>query len=518
MRFSAELVDELRIQVRIGWPVAASMFLNRMLPVSSILFLGHSVSSRKFAGAMLAMTLSNVSGMSVLVGLAGATSTLCAQAHGAGAHHLLGEYLRRSLAVLALACVPISAAWWFAAPVLRALGQAAPIAAAAAGYLRGLIPSLWAWGVCQSCQAFLQAQGVTRPLALVSAAAAAAHVALNWALICALGLGLGGAAAAASISQCAVALGQVAVVVLQPARGAVDTAAGGAPAATGGGCTRAVLCTGWGEFLRLAAPGVLMISEWWASEIAVIASGNVAASPGAAARSLSVMALYQTTNSICFMVSLAFHVAAITRVGNALGAGDSTAARRGARVAAAACAACLSCVALALAVGRHRWAAAFTDDASVRAGVARAVLVNCVYVIADGVQTALSGVLKGVGMQAQAGKVVVFSYFAVGLPVGGILAFDHLPAGARGLRLGVIGLCIGMAIGTACHMALLAVLVSRIDWESEASRIAAGLAKAAPERAPRTAAAKRARGYAQLASSDAGGVELPDAPAVPDGV
>ena len=40
MRFSAELVDELRIQVRIGWPVAASMFLNRMLPVSSILFLG----------------------------------------------------------------------------------------------------------------------------------------------------------------------------------------------------------------------------------------------------------------------------------------------------------------------------------------------------------------------------------------------------------------------------------------------------------------------------------------------
>ena len=77
MRFSAELVDELRIQVRIGWPVAASMFLNRMLPVSSILFLGHSVSSRKFAGAMLAMTLSNVSGMSVLVGLAGATSTLC---------------------------------------------------------------------------------------------------------------------------------------------------------------------------------------------------------------------------------------------------------------------------------------------------------------------------------------------------------------------------------------------------------------------------------------------------------
>ena len=514
MPLSAELVDELRIQVGIGWPVAASMFLNRMLPVSSILFLGHSVSSRNFAGAMLAMTLANVSGMSVLVGLAGATSTLCAQAHGAGAHHLLGEYLRRSLAVLALACVPISAAWWFAAPVLRALGQAAPIAAAATGYLRGLIPSLWAWGVCQSCQAFLQAQGITRPLALVSAAAAAAHVALNWALICALGLGLGGGAAAASVSQCAVALGQVAVVVLQPARGAVDTASGGAPAATGGGCTRAVLCTGWGEFLRLAAPGVLMISEWWASEIAVIASGNVAA----AARSLSVMALYQTTNSICFMFSLAFHVAAITRVGNALGAGDSAAARRGARVAAVSCAACLSCVALALALGRHEWAAAFTDDASVRMGVSRAVLVNCVYVIADGVQTALSGVLKGVGMQAQAGKVVVFSYFAVGLPVGGLLAFDRLPAGARGMSLGVIGLCIGMAIGTACHMALLAVIVSRIDWDAEASQIAAGLAKAAPERAPRTVASKRARGYAQLASSDAGAVELPDAPTVPDGV
>ena len=48
-------------------------------------------------------------------------------------------------------------------PLLRvALGQPPLLAALAARYLRILVPSLWALGLCQAFQAYLQAQSVTR--------------------------------------------------------------------------------------------------------------------------------------------------------------------------------------------------------------------------------------------------------------------------------------------------------------------------------------------------------------------
>ena len=131
----ADAVEEMIAQLAIGWPVSASMFLNRLLMAISVIFVGHlnerrsshesgdggegsddggGSTNERFAAAMLASTLANVTGNSVLVGLASAAATLSAQAVGAGARQQrrLGEILQRALLVLALACVPISVAWW----------------------------------------------------------------------------------------------------------------------------------------------------------------------------------------------------------------------------------------------------------------------------------------------------------------------------------------------------------------------------------------------------------------------
>lgn len=48
---------------------------------------------------------------------------------------------------------------------------------------------------------------------------------------------------------------------------------------------------GWPQFLRLALPNFLMISEWWAAEIIVLLAGTL---PGAEV-SLTAMSIFSNT-------------------------------------------------------------------------------------------------------------------------------------------------------------------------------------------------------------------------------
>ena len=54
---------------------------------------------------------------------------------------------------------------------------------------------------------------------------------------------------------------------------------------------------------------MLLISEWWASEIMTIMGGLL---PDAE-RQLSAIASYTTTNALCFMISLGLSAALSTR-------------------------------------------------------------------------------------------------------------------------------------------------------------------------------------------------------------
>ena len=102
------------------------------------------------ASAALASTLGNVTGNSILVGMASAMSTLGGQAFGAKSYPVLGQILQRALVILTLAAVPIAVAWGAAERMLLALGQDPGIARASALYIRALIPGLffYAWNLC----------------------------------------------------------------------------------------------------------------------------------------------------------------------------------------------------------------------------------------------------------------------------------------------------------------------------------------------------------------------------------
>ena len=209
-------------------------------------------------------------------------------------------------------------------------------------------------------------------------------------------------------------------------------------------------------FLRLGLPGVLMMGEWWASELAILIAGRL---PDAAL-ALSSMSIYQLVNAVCFMLPLGLSVAGATRVGAALGAGDAGQAKRAAMVCVGLGLSVATSTSLILLLGRKYAAAAFTSDAEVQAVLRDELLPRlAAYIIADAAQVCCSGVLQGCGRQHQGAPCVVVAYYCVGLPTACALAF--------GARQGVAGMVTGMLIGKSCHALSFAWLAMRSNWEAQ---------------------------------------------------
>src|SRR3546814_196519 len=110
--FAARIKREACAQLKLGWPVTFTMILKSAVLVISVIFVGH-IGSHELAAAALATLTSNVTGKSavfrstnsrfmscvagnsLIVGMSGALSTLCAQAYGAKDYETLGVSLQR---------------------------------------------------------------------------------------------------------------------------------------------------------------------------------------------------------------------------------------------------------------------------------------------------------------------------------------------------------------------------------------------------------------------------------------
>ncbi|KAK9818407.1 hypothetical protein WJX72_012193 [[Myrmecia] bisecta] len=429
--------------VQLSLPVSTAFLLNKSLSVVSVVFVGH-LGAAELAAASLASSLANVTGYAVLAGLSSALQTLCGQAYGAKNYAAVGQSWQRALLILGIACVPISVLWLCIEPLLLLAGQEAQVASMAASYMRLLIPGVWSYGGFVATQYYLQAQGIVRPSAYVSAVAAAVHPLVNLLLIHWLGLGFLGAAVATAFSNAMQFLLLLFVICYFQLH-----------AKTWQSWSQACL-QGWPAFLKLAIPGLLLISEWWASEVTLMLGGWL---PDAQ-RQLSAMAIYQTTNALCFMVPLGLAVAMATRVANELGAGNPGAAKLAAETGGCLALMVTLVMALGLIILRKLWGSIFTNDAALVSLVGTALVVLAPYVVFDGLQTVLSGVIRGAGRQAAAVPVVLFSYYVVGLPTAGLLGFKT--------NMGVQGLCTGMLLGTAVHAGAFLTMVLRMEWDREA--------------------------------------------------
>jgi len=344
-------------------------------------------------------------------------------------------------------CVPVSVLWLYSSPVMVALGQSQQLADRASKYLMVLIPSLWTLSFSICIQNWLHAQSKTRAIAVITLIVALIHPFWCYFYIYMMEMGYLGAALAVTTSK----VSEFVMLIIYIYFGSVLKE------------TNFEFSWGafsdWGPFLYLGLPNLLMMGEWWASEVIIFMAGSLAYPED----QVSAMSIYQNTLSICFMIPSSFHVAASTRVGNNMGAGLPDLAKIAAYTSPSLAFAGTLLVSFTLYTCRKYWAFVFTTDEVVADIVISIMPVLALYVIMDGVQTALTGVLKGLGKQRIAGPVVLFSYYCIGLPLSYYFAFP--------LKMGVIGLCIGTTLGTLVHMLLYFYIVISTNWVLETKKL-----------------------------------------------
>jgi len=212
--------------------------------------------------------------------------------------------------------------------------------------------------------------------------------------------------------------------------------------------------------LWLGFPGLVMVMEWWASEIAILLAGVANGATG-----LATLALYQTTNSFCFMFSLGFQVSAGTRVGQSLGRAEPDIGRQAAWIAAFLALIVSALLAAVLFLFRAQIPLLFTGSSPDGAVLARRVSETygflSIYVVGDGVCSAFAGAIQGAGRQKFWAAVVVLAYFVIALPLCGWLGI--------GLGMGYIGIVAAMTLGTWIQCVGNGVIVWSTNFERESA-------------------------------------------------
>ncbi|RLN05514.1 hypothetical protein C2845_PM13G24640 [Panicum miliaceum] len=439
--------------LRLAAPMIGAGLLMYMRSLVSMLFLGQ-LGRLPLAGGSLALGFANITGYSVLSGLAAGMDPVCGQAFGAGRTSVLAAALRRTVALLLAASVPISLLWLAMRRVLVAAGQEPDIAAAAYDFILCSLPDLAVQSFLHPLRVYLRAQSVTLPLTYAAAAALVLHVPVNCLLVQGLRLGIRGVALGAVCTNLNFLLFLVAYVYLSGLMHGNDGdgKACAAPAEDG--------AVEWGSLLRLSVHSCMSVClEWWWYEIMVLLCG-VLADPKAAVAAMGI--LIQTT-SLLYIFPHSLSCAVSTRVGHELGAGRPERARLAARVGLC-CGAALGVVACAFAASvRGVWARMFTADAAILRLASVALPILGAAELGNCPQTAGCGVLRGSARPGKAARINVSAFYGVGMPASLALAF-------RPARLDFPGMWVGMLAAQLVCAALMLHAVLRTDWAEQAAR------------------------------------------------
>jgi MATE family multidrug resistance protein len=414
--------------------------------IISMLFLGR-VSELALAGGSLAIGFANITGYSILSGLAMGMEPICGQAFGAKRFKLLGLTMQRTMILLLLTSIFISFLWLNMKRILLFCGQQEDIANVAQSYILYSLPDLVAQSLLHPLRIYLRSQSITLPLTYSATLSILLHVPINYFLVNFLQLGIKG-----------IALGSVCTNFNLVVSLIIYIWVSGTHKKTWNGFSSACF-KGWKSLLNLAIPSCISVClEWWWYEIMILICGLLI-NPQATVASMGV--LIQTTALIyIFPSSLSFGVS--TRVGNELGAENPQKAKLAAIVGL-----CFSFVlgfsALFFAISvRSIWATMFTNDPQIIALTSMVLPIIGLCELGNCPQTTVCGVLRGTARPKLGANINLGCFYLVGMPVAVWLSF-FAGFDFKGLWFGLL------AAQGSCMVTMLFVLL-RTNWENQVQR------------------------------------------------
>ncbi|XP_035198699.1 multidrug and toxin extrusion protein 2-like [Oxyura jamaicensis] len=444
---------ESRELAPLAGPVFIAQLLGFLINVVSSIFCGH-LGKAELDAVTLAVSVINVTGISIGSGLASACDTLMSQTYGGKNLKQVGTILQRGILILLLFCFPCWALFINTERLLLLIQQDPEVSRLTQVYVMIFIPALPAAFLYQLQTRYLLSQAIILPQVVTGVAANILNVAMNAFFLYALKLGMVGSAWANTVSQYTQAI--LLFLYVRWKKIHVET---------WGGWTRDCLLD-WGSFIQLAVPSMLMMCiEWWTFEIGSFLAGLLSVVE------LGAQSVIYELSSAAYMVPLGFSVAASVRVGNALGSGDVMQAKTSCITALLCTEVFAVVVATLLGTLKDVVGYIFTNDKEIVTLVSKVMIIFAPFHLFDAAAATCGGVLRGTGKQKLGAIANAVGYYAIGLPIGISLMFAA--------KMGVLGLWVGMIVCISLQSLSFSVFVMRMDWKkaAEEAQIRAGVKK-----------------------------------------
>ena len=446
----------------IGWPTCLQNVSAAVASLFAVSLISHHEDTTCVAAYGLGTSLCSVTGHCFLWGIGGALDTLSSQSFGMKKRRRVGELFWRAVAILVCTCwLPAMIVWSFAEETLCFMKFPKDVAKLVEVYAMAYAPGLLAQCFSCACLKTLLACKKSNTVAKISVVSSPMTMLLTYACIAKMKFGFVGAPLALTLVDVfKAACYCLSTFVLDEdvkkcfvlRRQSENSSRRGnmslrrrRPSAVAQFGKAAF--SKWTTFFKIALPNlVLSIFEWWAWDLMNLLTGQLPnAKDALAAQTIQ-------TNSMIVVYNIAGCVqrGASSCVGNALGAKKAKEAKIYATASfISAFSGTLLISSLYYAFGFECMNALYSNDHDPSA---RIILDNYVkpltnlvslFMLLDGVQVGLAGVVTGAGFQSKTMPALFVSYWMLALPVGVYLAFQR--------KMSLVGLWIGMSIGVFFH-------------------------------------------------------------------
>ena len=367
------------------------------------------------------------------IGILMALDPVIAQGVGAKDEAQIARGVQRGVLMTVIVAIVVSLLFLLARPVLALLRQPPEVVPLAAAYVLWSIPGMLPFFAFNMLRQTLQAFHRVGPVVWGVVVGNVVNAFLNWVLIYGnLGFearGVVGSSMATSISRWVMAL-----VVL-----------------VGAWPTLRPYLTRWHPESTLLAPlmrmfrlglpvGLQFLAEAGAFGLTTVMTGWMGTTV------LAGHEIALSLASMTFMVPMGVAAAAAVMVGHAIGRGDVAASRRDAVAALVVGVGFMALCAIAFAIVPEALAGLYTRDAATFALAATLIPVAAVFQVFDGTQVISASILRGAGDTRVPAILHGLSFWAVGIPLGALIAFRF--------DQGAIGLWWGLTAGLAAAAVL----------------------------------------------------------------
>ncbi|XP_056904709.1 multidrug and toxin extrusion protein 1-like isoform X1 [Takifugu flavidus] len=456
--------QEFKELFRLAAPATIGQLMSLSLGLVSTVFCGH-LGRVELASVSLAISVINVTGISVGFGLSSACDTLISQTFGSCNVQRVGTILQRGVLILLLACCPCWAILVNTEVILLAVKQEPEVARMTQLYVKIFMPALPATFMYSLQTKFLQNQGIIWPEVITGLVVNLINALLNYIFIFLLNMGLAGSAIANSLSQASLAMILYCYIIWK-----------GLHKATWAGWSKACL-QDWGSYVNLAISSMAMMCvESWTYEIGGFLAGLInevelgAQSVIFQLANIAIVVIFPRASFSCATGSnrqaltlqshqfpLGFSIAGNIRVGNSLGAKNTEQARLSAK-SATLCAVSISiCLATVIGASKDYIAYLFTNDEQIRKRAADVASFYPPFIIFDAISATVGGIMRGAGKQKVGAICNILGYYGLGLPMGTSLMFAA--------KLGITGLWIGLLTCMFLQTSFLMSYMLRLNWK-----------------------------------------------------